>query len=307
MMLWVAVVSGSSRRLKKLKHMNTLKITHNAGFFSCCSKRLEAIVWFFNTYKCLPDRVDSSEQFSFYKSNSTDDAISLYFQNNDIAVPCSRVVDFHNDVQFLPYEKIDFSGLKPFIKEYFSPSEIVKNAISEYEKKYSIDYGNTCAVYYRGNDKSIETAIAPYDVFIQKAKEIRKENPSATFIIQTDEKEFLDAFQKEFPNCISFEEIQPMAKKNSFVAAELLQDQKVAHGINFFASILVLAKCRFLVTHSGNGALWCILYRGNTGDVFQWLNGSWNPTKLSFSALWQRNKKYIKKLAGFNKREYFVQ
>ena len=37
-----------------------LKITHNAGFFSCCSCRLSETVEFINSNKRLPDNVDSS-------------------------------------------------------------------------------------------------------------------------------------------------------------------------------------------------------------------------------------------------------
>lgn len=44
-----------------------IKITHNAGFFSCCAIRLNKIVDFINLNKRLPDVVDSSQQFKLYK------------------------------------------------------------------------------------------------------------------------------------------------------------------------------------------------------------------------------------------------
>ena len=44
-----------------------IKITHNSGFFSCCSVKLTKIIEFINSNKRLPDNVDSSEQFKLYK------------------------------------------------------------------------------------------------------------------------------------------------------------------------------------------------------------------------------------------------
>jgi len=35
--------------------MDTLIITHNAGFFSCCSKIFSMIIEYVNKYKKLPD------------------------------------------------------------------------------------------------------------------------------------------------------------------------------------------------------------------------------------------------------------
>ena len=37
------------------------------GFFSCCSTRLEKIIEFFNLNKVLPEEVDTSEQYNWYK------------------------------------------------------------------------------------------------------------------------------------------------------------------------------------------------------------------------------------------------
>ena len=55
----------------------TLIIKHNdSGFFSCCSLRLNDIVDYFNNNKCLPETVNSSNQFTWYKPKE--------FRNRDI-------------------------------------------------------------------------------------------------------------------------------------------------------------------------------------------------------------------------------
>ena len=45
-----------------------LKVTHNTGFYSCCSVRLYHIIEYFNSEKKTPLIVDSSEQFRDYKN-----------------------------------------------------------------------------------------------------------------------------------------------------------------------------------------------------------------------------------------------
>lgn len=304
-MLWDAVVSGLSKKHSNIyiSFMNLLKITHNAGFFSCFSKRLEGIVWFFNTYKHLPDHVDSSEQFSLYKENDSDDLAPLYFKDRDTSLTYHQAVHFHNDMQFFNYATLDFHGLAPVIKKYFHPSDQVAAIVSAYEKKYAINYDTTCAVFYRGNDKSTETGIAPYDIFITKAREMKKQVPGITFLVQSDETEFVDLFLKEFPNSVVIDEVPHMSKKNSSISHELPRGQRSQFGVKFFAAVLVVSKCKYLVTHSGNCGLWAVLYRGNCEHVHQWLHHSWDHRNTRLVTLWQKVKIFYKKI--FKKNLYW--
>jgi hypothetical protein len=282
--------------------MKELQIIHNAGFFSCCSKRLEGVVWYFDTFHTLPDRVDSSSQFALYKANQNDDLTSLYFKDVVTDIPYLHSVTFTNDMQFLDYKDLD-SSLKPFIKKYFSPSDHVLAILSGYEKKYSIDYQNTCGVFYRGNDKATETSIAAYDSFIVQAKKIKELNQEIIFIVQSDETEFIDAFKESFPGAIVIEEVPHMHKKQSAIHDELPQQDRAEFGANFFAALLVMSKCQYLITHSGNCGLWAVLYRGNPEQVYQWLNNSWHRSRaervLVGLKIWY--KKVIKNMLGKNK------
>ena len=64
----------------------TLRVIHNAGFFSCCSVRLTATLFYFNQYKTLPDRIDSAEQFNSYVSGDRHrymDLAKIYFRESD--------------------------------------------------------------------------------------------------------------------------------------------------------------------------------------------------------------------------------
>ncbi|HEY0979832.1 MAG TPA: hypothetical protein VGE18_00255 [Candidatus Paceibacterota bacterium] len=282
--------------------MTTLKITHNAGILSCYSKRLEGIVWFFNAYKYLPDRVDSSEQFSLYKSNPSEDITSLYIKEIPKEHRNIRPVVFYNDMQFLDYRGIDFARLDPFIALYFTPSDHVASIVSLYEKKYAIEYKNTCAVFYRGNDKSTETTIASYESFISQARKIKEQFSDVLFLVQTDETEFLELFEKEFPGAVHFEEVPHIRKQQSTVHDELPLEERAEFGARFLAATLVLSKCEHLITHSGNCGLWAVLYRGNSNGVYQWLNGSWGRSWIERLYLWIKiqYKKTLRKIIKGN-------
>ena len=70
----------------------TLTITHNAGFFSCCTIRLIEIVNFFNNNKNLPTIVDSSRQFDFYKSKP-EDLSKFYFTEKE------NNIEYNSDIK----------------------------------------------------------------------------------------------------------------------------------------------------------------------------------------------------------------
>ena len=56
---------------------------------------------------------------------------------------------------------------------------------------------------------------------------------------------------------------------------ETPQAERAEYGAKFFAAVFCLSKCKHLITHSGNGSFWAVLYRGNTENVYQILNNKW--------------------------------
>jgi hypothetical protein len=256
--------------------MSTLRIIHNAGFFSCATIRLIEIIKHFNANKSLPDTVDSSEQFAFYKKELSENIVPQFYEErvNDIQhYKELAVTNEPGEVSFGDYSKFHFDSIAPFVERYFMPSKIVRCMMSDYVENYNIDFENTCAIFYRGNDKQRECVVTPYDEFINKAKEILADNPKIRFLVQPDETEFLEAFTAAFPdNCFWFSETPHMRKKNSAIFYELPPSKKTEHGCYFLAAVLTMAKCKHLITHSGNGGMWAVIYRGNSDNVHQFMN-----------------------------------
>lgn len=255
----------------------TLITRHNAGFFSCCTLRLLDIIQYFNRNKELPEVVDSSEQFVFYKSKEGD-LTPLLFETDNIDIRYEKdIVVTHEprEITFSDYSKIHFDEVDPFVRKYFLPSWDVRMICENYVNKYSIDFSNTCAVFYRGNDKSKECEVTSHQDFIDKAKELLYANPDIRFLVQPDETEFLEAFTAEFPGrCVWFEETPHMRKKDSAIFFELPLEKKTEHALYFLAAVIVMSQCAHVITHSGNGGMFLCLYRGGMHNVHQFMVAS---------------------------------
>lgn len=259
--------------------MSQVKINHNAGFFSCCSVKLDMIIYFFNTYMKVPDRVDSSEQFSWYKNPGSNSDITYdYFKHESEVNSATSYVEpviYHHEDQFAVYKNLNYSALSPLIKKYFSPSRLILDIINNLEDKYRIDYSNTCVLFYRGNDKITEAALPNYYEIIEKAKEVQSKNPGIKFLIQSDETEFIEEMSVLFPNSVYFkDEIRHMKKCNSTVDV-VYRSLNNVYSKYYLAITIMMSKCKYVICTSGNCSVWILLYRGNAENVHQNLNNVW--------------------------------
>lgn len=254
---------------------DTLVVTHNAGFFSCNSIALQDIMIYYNEHGKLPDFVDRTSQYAFYKAKATDNLIPFYYApDKPFSYDYQRYITHEGDPQFTNYSKLLFDELKPFLDAYFTPSDEVLDRVKLLEKSYNIDYENTCAVFYRGNDKARETKIAPYEDFWRQISRLPN---NIKLLVQPDECEFWEQTSYNFShrNPFKFSETPCIPKQDSAVFFELPQHERAEAACWFLAATLVISKCKYIITHSGNCSLWAILYRGNTNGVKQYLNGKW--------------------------------
>jgi hypothetical protein len=255
-----------------------LKVTHNAGFFSCCTVRLQKIISYFNEHKQLPV-VDSSQQFELYKpDNDASDITQTFFEVSDVSVdytgPISIIPD-DTEEQFSNYKHLNYHQLRPFIQRYFSISPGVKTVVSELETKYALDYSRICVVYYRGLGKRIETILPPYREFVRKARDVLKEKPDTVFLVQSDETEFVQMMCDLFENTIVFnDEIHSIPNTSSVWNFEdtLHKNDRIHHAINFLAIVNIMSKARNVICYSGNCSVWIALFRGHADGFHQYLH-----------------------------------
>ena len=264
-----------------------IKITHNAGFFSCCSVKLHEIVKFINLNKRLPDTVDSSKQFKLYKNDKNKDKdkdITLhYFETYNNVTDVTDVTDvnikhhinYHHTDQFKNYSNLDYKCIIPLIKKYFSPSVEINEIVNTIENKYNIVHDNTLAVYYRGTDKYRETKLSPFVAFYKQIIEIVNKNKNIKILLQTDSAKFIDYISsKNLENVVIIDE-NKTSYVNKGIHNEETTDTNYYDMFNFLSTILILSKCKYIICSSGNCSIWTMLYRGNNKNVIQYLKGMW--------------------------------
>lgn len=255
----------------------------------------DVVIWS-RQHKRLPDILDRHDQYSWYKSEPNQSLIDHFFKETDQYIYTGdwfELTEAKEELQFTDYKLLNFDMIAQFRDKYFMPSQYILDKVAFLEDKYKIDYENTCGVLYRGNDKNRETNIAGYDQFILKAMrqwldmtvipegdctytEIVGLPNKPCFLVAPDETEFLDAFKHSMPDyALCMEETAHMPKKDSCIPLELPYAERAEQAANFFATVLMLSKCKYLITHSGNVSLWACIYRGHMNGVSQWLNGSW--------------------------------
>ena len=264
----------------------SLQITHNAGFFSCCSVFLHDLVNYFNTHHRLPTELDSSRTFDWYKrpDQKNEDITNEYFKkhnegSSNFCFSWESYVNYHHIHQFENYKDLDYKNLNNFIVKYFSPSDSILNYITIFEEKYiknnNFNYENLCVLFYRGNDKNTETELCGYDQFIQKGREVLAQNPNVSFLIQSDETEFIETMQREFPNSFYFkDEIRHMRKNNSTVDI-VYRSQNYEFSKYYLAITMIMGKCKYIVCSSGNCSIWIMLFRMHANNVMQFLHNKW--------------------------------
>lgn len=275
-----------------------LLVTHNAGFFSCCSVRLERIIAYFNDTGTLPISIDSSRQFKWYKpdiaNSDSFDMSTLYFRRADaqhVTETCRKILSYRGyffnnsdptlpDVQFGVYrEALDFHVLKPLMELYFQPSEYVMHIQQQLERFYDLQDLSTrwCAVFYRGNDKSKEMVLPSYKEFITKMQEVQQKDPDMSFLVQSDETEFLETVLQHFPEkCRVFHKHTRHMRRDCTVSVDHVNMEKnFYYSLRFLSIILILSRCRSIICTSGNCAMWLCLYRGSSDGVHHHHNGRW--------------------------------
>jgi hypothetical protein len=254
--------------------MSRLKISHSAGFFSCCSVKLAKLDEFVRRHEALPYSIDDSALFSRYKEGHAS-VNEMFFSSAPPALVGLKSFGFTIKTQYAPYRRLNFEQANKWVAAYFSPSEGVRARADRIRAKYdSFLRGNVCSVFYRGNDKCREVRLGSYEDFLGQARKIVAQEPEAVFHVQTDELEFKDRFVAEFPKNSFWCEELPMIRKSMTTTTDStpLKD-RLDLAFNLLAMTYVLSKSKYLITHSGNCGLWAVLYRGHAERTYQHRSG----------------------------------
>lgn len=270
--------------------MNT---TEKQGLFSCLSIALKILVDEYNRTKQLPQKINDHNLvlFSMYGASKEKNLCGEYLSPSKIPESDKyEEIKFEFEYQFAKYSDLDFKNYKKFVNSYFRASDKVVSGMENIEKKYEIDHDNTIVLFYRGNDKSKECYGVPYLDYVEHALNLKKNNPDCRFLVQSDETEFIETMRNLFPDSIVFDDEIRHIRRRRFTV-DNLGDRKEAfdYSLSFLSIILIMSRCKYIITNSSNCSLWMCLYRGNANNVYQCVTKNMYDDNIS-DATWYINR-----------------
>jgi hypothetical protein len=95
-----------------------------------------------------------------------------------------------------------------------------------------------------------------------------QEMANPKILLLTDEPDVIVAFEAAFPKAVIT--INELAAPGGAIGAHTRDSkQPEVQGQIFLAILFLVSKCKKVVTHTGNGALWEVLFRGSTEGLKQ--------------------------------------
>jgi hypothetical protein len=96
-----------------------------------------------------------------------------------------------------------------------------------------------------------------------------KKYPRMRVLVQTDQAQVRDFLLEEIGERAFFIEEMPVTYSSQAIHDVISPEAQISFGQTLLATVLIMSKTRHLITHTGNMALWTILYRGNLRKVTQ--------------------------------------
>lgn len=263
--------------------MTVLVCKHNAGFFSCCSVKLNQIITYINANKSIPEHVDCKKLMSLYNPYWLwnlpffDDITSKFFEDNSyININTTQYYKLLWDISNYSNEHDDI------IKKYFTPSGTIINNSNKLIRQNKIFVNNCIGLYVRMTDKQEETNIGKFEDYKNKLNEILQNEPKLKIFVVTDSTDFLNYIKDNFDSII----IKELRTTTSHLGIHKYNkegrlDKSVVENnyneiINYlFPAFLILSKCKYFVCNSSNCSTWTVIYRKTKKNVYQFIDNKW--------------------------------
>lgn len=241
--------------------------TYDWGFFSNLTTTLQDIA---NHYESI-DVISNQYSFSRYKDAQGLNTWNAYFAKPNKNSPPELLANniFGKDTyQHAPYNQIDFTVSKSLINDFFVPNKKFLSRFSAIQKKYRIDFEKTIFIYYRGTDKKTELEPASVNQYLERLQPLLENDPSLNVFLQTDDREFCESFQKQYSGALTILDELPIIDGDDGFH-NLVNENKFQSSLDFFAIVLLMSQCQYLLLNTSNVSFWACLYRGHAEGVFQ--------------------------------------
>ena len=250
---------------------DTYFLTYNAGLLSCSTVTLSDITASGRTVK----KIKSNFGMSLYKKWLLRNNWKSYFQapiqTNSSQLASAESESYPNDIHDWwgkDYATIPLKAVQETVGLYFSLSPKVVKLSDGFVEKYVINLEETIGVHYRGTDKQTEIETPSLKEFISQTRQFMQEMANPKILLLTDEPDVIVGFEAAFPNVVIT--ISELAAPGGSIGAHILDSKEPeVQGQIFLGILSLVSKCKKVVTHTGNGALWEVLFRGSTEGLKQ--------------------------------------
>lgn len=244
-----------------------LELRHDAGFFSNCSVALLEIA----RSQTVIEKIDATKSFKFYKTEPEENSWSAYFCQPMPHIPQASRSEFSGFLlNHSRYKNLDFKQSSSLVSRYFQPSPQVTEIIWQMVRRYEINFEKVLAVHYRGTDKQIEIQPEPVSTWLSEIRKIAKVLPDDhRILVQTDQQQFLDAVVEEFGSRVFYLRELPLTKNSEANHHSLPDSERTGFALNLLAATIILSRCEWVLTHTGNGGYWAALFRGTAKRLVQ--------------------------------------
>lgn len=262
---------------------NRLECLWNSGFYSNTHQTFSAILTLL-AHGIVPETISYEHGFKSYKLNPLQDIYPHFHRPNlqqELPVWKNLYRIDANRTSGESISLIPFGEYSQIINRYFSPSETIISNIDYLKNKYTFNSEETISIFYRGTDKFTEVSVATPEEYASVAKKLLKKNSSYRVLIQTDQTQALEYFLNEFGDRAFYFEELPTTNKTGDDAKKIDMEffhkrfdyeenvDPVPFSQMFDAAIRLIASSKYPILHTGNGALFVYLYRGNANNVYQ--------------------------------------
>jgi hypothetical protein len=250
---------------------DTYFLTYNAGLLSCSTVTLSDIT----ASGRKVTKIKSNFGMSLYKKwllkNNWKSFFQTPVQTNSSQLASAESESYPKDIHDWwgkDYAAIPFKDVLEAVGLYFRLSPKVMKISDAFVEKYGINLEETIGVHYRGTDKQTEIETPSLTEFISQTRQFMQEMANPKILLLTDEPDVIVAFEAAFPKAVIT--INELAAPGGAIGAHTRDSkQPEVQGQIFLAILFLVSKCKKVVTHTGNGALWEVLFRGSTEGLKQ--------------------------------------
>jgi hypothetical protein len=220
-------------------------------------------------------RIDYSAGMSLFKDEKDKDVYEEFFQRPGPGVlKLPRRLRFKAGDVHEPYKQLPLSELCRAASILFSPSRAVIQLATEMVMSSGISPDRSIAICYRGTDKSREVKLAPVGEYIQVANDIlQKSAADLEIIVQTDQEQVRDTILAHFGQRCRFFNDLPVTRGSTAIHdlkfGQEIMMRREDFAKRMIAATVVLSRCAYVITSTGNVGAWIAIYRGTPSNLYQ--------------------------------------